>query len=162
MWIVPHFAAGCLIYETVKEQPSWIKWPLAVTGGLVSHWILDEVSTNHSIQWNSAPFNMGMIYLNVFCGLAIYMSYAISEGKILPYAIISGLLAWGIFDLGWLLGYGNWIHNADSSGFLPRYIRDLPATNWKSSLIQITFMIWATIVLVGKHLVPWKGVTNET
>jgi hypothetical protein len=150
MWIASHVGVGSLIYETVKDEPKWAKWSVVVAGGFVSHWVLDEVSTYHTLSFNHW-YDIMFIALNAVSVSLIWWSSGrglTGRARLLPPQFLAGLIAWLIWDWEWFAGsQGRWIH---LSGIFPRYVRDVYALD--SSYIQISLITMLTVVVVK----PWR------
>ena len=106
MWAASHVTIGAVIYESVEDEPRWLKWPLVVIGGFISHWLLDSVGVYHDLdelKW----YNLLFILFNVIVIIGLWWlaarRYSSLLYKILPPHILAGLIAWFIWDLEWVM-----------------------------------------------------------
>ena len=106
MWAASHVTIGAVIYESVEDEPRWLKWPLVVIGGFVSHWLLDSVGVYHDLsdlRWYDVLF----IFFNVVAIIGLWLlagrRFSGLYYKILPPHMLAGLLAWFMWDLEWVM-----------------------------------------------------------
>ena len=149
MWIASHVGVGSLIHEAVKDEPKWAKWSVVIAGGFVSHWVLDEISTYHTISlqhWYDILF----IALNTVSVALMWWSSGrglTGRARLLPPQFLAGLIAWLIWDWEWFAGsHGRWMH----LNWFPRYVSDIYKLD--SSAIQVSLIVMLTVVVVK----PWR------
>jgi hypothetical protein len=135
MWVGAHLLAGATVYEVVRRKPLWAKVSLALAGGFVSHWVLDEIGAYHGLH---GPW----WYWGILIGVHVLaVSAIVRKGR---WYLLSGLWAWLCWDFEWILGsQGRWIH---LSGIFPRYIRDVYALD--SLGIQVGLMVILSLILL--------------
>lgn len=112
MWASSHVAVGIAIYEGVKDRPRWVKWPVVVAGGFISHWLLDSIPIYHDIDTPLAK----SVAVTAGCCIALlwWLSSRQYHGwqRILSPQMIAGAIAWLIWDYEWIfpLGWHRYLH----------------------------------------------------
>jgi hypothetical protein len=148
-----------VIYQATEPvTPKWLRWPLALTGGFLSHWVLDGLSIFHRFQSLNA-WSIGAISVQA---IAITFAFMVlwANRQIVPY-LISGLWAWLSWD--WEHAYIALLHKpyaceflhcqAAQIGLFPRSIRVTP--EWTTLIEMLLVVIFtATITLRTYHSAP--------
>ena len=152
MWASSHVAVGVAIYEGVKDKPRWVKWPVVVVGGFISHWLLDSIGVYHDLD---TPFAKLIAALAGCCiALLWWLSSRQYQGwqKILPPPMISGAIAWLIWDYEWIfpLGDNRWLHFELLSHTAAGMVRPTEAhSTLIELLLTLTVMFMAIPRLIG-------------
>lgn len=60
-----HILIGVLIWE-MSPGPWWVRVPLSVAGGYVSHYVLDSVATYHDC-WPDSWWDVGLVWVQMAC-----------------------------------------------------------------------------------------------
>lgn len=99
MFVASHVAAGSLIFDALRdEKRPWLKWPLAIGGSFVSHWILDLTPCYHDLDWPYSAFQWFILFFNLaFVALIWWASRRPKHWWLPPSRVV-----WGVFG-GWLL-----------------------------------------------------------
>jgi len=99
MFVASHVAAGSLVFDALRdEKRPWLKWPLAIGGFFVSHWILDLTPCYHDLYWPYNAFQWFILFFNLaFVALIWWASRRPKHWWLPPSRVV-----WGVFG-GWLL-----------------------------------------------------------
>ena len=73
-----HILIGVLIWE-MSPGPWWVRVPLSVAGGYVSHYVLDSVATYHDC-WPDSWVDVALVWVQMGC-VAIAIANLVSKWR---------------------------------------------------------------------------------
>lgn len=147
MLVGTHILAGVALWE-LSPRKLWMKIPVVVGGGYLSHYVLDSMATYQRLRGDEWAFIYSLIQ-----ALAVLIAWwvVIHRAKhrwdsIFPPAMLSGLWAFLCWDYERVLLDKNYIHWAYS--FQPRYLGDCSANPW-TGLWEVALVAGLLVMLVG-------------
>ncbi len=161
-----HIVFGAAIYRLAESKPWWIRWPAVVAGGFGSHYLLDSITTYHSVYgsrfwpWDNhwwPWYNIALIAVQVLAVCMVWLIGAL-EGRswsiIRPTMLLSGLWAWLSWDWERMFGVG-WLHVGSAQTWAPRpaeWSRNPWTALWEVGLVLVL------VVLISK----WRRRSEAT
>ena len=146
MWLATHMLSGGLIFDSVKSEPPWLRWPLFTSASFVFHLVLDSTPVYHNMTWPWAWWQWGIALWNAITVILFLWQFDNPHPrgkwllKVFAKRMFIGGFAWLAIDGFWLYRpWGMWLH-----GLLPNIGR------WpdpQSSIAELAFM--GLLLLLG-------------
>ena len=113
MWAGSHVAVSGTVYEGLKDEPWYFKWPMAFTVAWFSHWLLDSVRAYHNFTYEWYDFLY--VACNIVCIVLLWLlarRHYTGFASILPPHFAIGLFGWLSWDIEWVIPglRGHWFH----------------------------------------------------
>ncbi len=123
MFLSTHVAAGAAVYLAVRDRRWYVKYPVVLLGGFISHYVLDSVISYHEMPLDTW-WGLSLLAFQIVCLMAIWYTAAdraqIRWQVFWPPEILSGLWAWLSWDWEWIFGI-HWLHLEACRNWAPRY-----------------------------------------
>ncbi|MFC1944961.1 hypothetical protein ACFLX5_05755 [Chloroflexota bacterium] len=119
MFMASHMVSGGLMYDTLRNEPRWLKWTLFGIGILVLHWLLDSTPVWHDMDWSWDAWQWFVALWNgVFIIIWLWQFDRPNTwwrwlSKVFAKRLLIGLSAWLILDIWWVVyrPFGQWLHD---------------------------------------------------
>lgn len=152
-----HIVVGAGIYQLVERKPRWMRWVAVIAGGFFSHYVLDSMTTYHSVYgsrlwpWDNNwwPWhNVAYIDVQIVAVFAIWFIGALEARgwkRLLPPMFLSGLWAWLCWDGERIFGV-TWLHVQSIQTWAPRALSGFSRNPW-TGLWEVGLVV-ALIVII--------------
>jgi len=103
MFLASHIAAGSLIYDAIKDEPTPLRLALGLGGCFISHWLLDVSPIYHDMSLPWSPVQWLIAFFNVAGIGALWWGTKEKKWYLPSNRVLWGLAAWLLWDAWWLV-----------------------------------------------------------
>ena len=139
---------GAAIYRLAEQKPLWLRIPLVITGGFVSHYILDSVASYHK-SFPDTWYGGVLLLIQMIAVLILWFTSAAKVKHtwqmIMPPELLAGLWAWLSWDWERIVG-SNWLHLDSCKTWAPRFFSECSSNPW-TALWEVALVVGLTILV---------------